>query len=71
MAATDGSLNKFCVRQMTPDDILGIIELQVRAFPGLPPWRPDQLTRHMEVFPEGQLVGPPGRQAGFWVRPVR
>jgi len=66
MATTGGSQNKFCVRQMTLDDVIGVIELQVRAFPGLPPWRPDQLTRHLEVFPEGQLVvsGPDGRILG-------
>ena len=44
------------VRQMTPDDITAVIELQLRAFPGLPPWRPEQLERHLAVFPEGQLV---------------
>jgi predicted amidohydrolase/GNAT superfamily N-acetyltransferase len=41
---------------MTPADIPAVIALQLRAFPGLPPWRLDQLTRHLEVFPEGQLV---------------
>jgi predicted amidohydrolase/ribosomal protein S18 acetylase RimI-like enzyme len=41
---------------MTPDDIPAVIELQIRAFPGLPPWRPAQLAHHLEVFPEGQLV---------------
>jgi predicted amidohydrolase/ribosomal protein S18 acetylase RimI-like enzyme len=56
MATPNGLPSQFTVRQMTPDDILGVIELQVRAFPGLPPWRPDQLARHLEVFPEGQLV---------------
>jgi predicted amidohydrolase/ribosomal protein S18 acetylase RimI-like enzyme len=56
MATPNGLPAQFEVRQMTPDDILGVIELQMRAFPGLPPWRPDQLARHLEVFPEGQLV---------------
>jgi predicted amidohydrolase/GNAT superfamily N-acetyltransferase len=41
---------------MTREDIPAVIELQMRAFPGLPPWRTDQLERHLEVFPEGQLV---------------
>ena len=56
---TDGAVdspNQFCVRQMTVDDISEVISLQVRAFPGQVPWRPDQLARHIEIFPEGQLV---------------
>ena len=56
MATTDGMVSRFYVRQMTPDDISAVIELQIRAFPGLPPWRPEQLAHHLEVFPEGQLV---------------
>jgi len=56
MATANGLPSEFCVRQMTMDDVPGVIELQVRAFPGLPPWRPDQLERHLDIFPEGQLV---------------
>ena len=56
MATTNGLPSQFNVRQMTIADVPAVIELQMRAFPGLPPWRPDQLTRHLEVFPEGQLV---------------
>jgi predicted amidohydrolase/GNAT superfamily N-acetyltransferase len=41
---------------MTYDDISGVIDLQLRAFPGLSPWKPEQLEHHLEVFPEGQLV---------------
>ncbi len=43
-------------RQMTPADIFAVIDLQRRAFPGMPPWREDQLTRHLDIFPEGQLA---------------
>jgi predicted amidohydrolase/GNAT superfamily N-acetyltransferase len=66
MATANGLPSEFSVRQMTLDDIPGVIELQVRAFPGLPPWRPDQLQRHLHVFPEGQLVvaDPAGRILG-------
>ena len=56
MANPVGQPSPFKVRQMTPDDISAVIELQLRAFPGLPPWKPEQLERHLEVFPEGQLV---------------
>jgi GNAT superfamily N-acetyltransferase len=56
MDTTNGPLKQFCVRQTTLDDIPAVIELQRRAFPGMPPWTAEQLTRHLEVFPEGQLV---------------
>jgi predicted amidohydrolase/GNAT superfamily N-acetyltransferase len=56
MATANGTLNHFCVREMTAEDIPGVIELQLRAFPGLSPWKPEQLVRHLELFPEGQLV---------------
>ena len=56
MATANGLPSEFSVRQMTLDDIPAVIDLQLRAFPGLPPWRPDQLERHLEIFPEGQLV---------------
>jgi predicted amidohydrolase/GNAT superfamily N-acetyltransferase len=56
MGATNGTIKHFCVRQMTVDDIQSVIDLQMRAFPGLPPWRTEQLVHHLTVFPEGQLV---------------
>lgn len=56
MNGEDSPSNQFCVRLMTLDDIPAVINLQVRAFPDQTPWRPEQLARHLEVFPEGQLV---------------
>ncbi len=56
METAGGPLRQFSVRPMTLDDVAAVIALQGRAFPGEPPWRADQLTRHLEVFPEGQLV---------------
>lgn len=44
------------VRPMTEADIEGVVALQKRAFPKMPPWTPNQLRRHMRTFPEGQLV---------------
>ena len=41
---------------MTRGDIPGVIALQRRAFPKMPPWMPNQLARHMATFPEGQVV---------------
>src|SRR5271165_2746783 len=56
MGPTNGRNKHFSVRQMTPDDFPAVIDLQVRAFPGLSPWRAEQLAHHLSVFPEGQLV---------------
>jgi len=44
------------VRPMTEADIEGVVALQKRAFPKMPPWTPNQLRRHMKTFPDGQLV---------------
>lgn len=56
MSATANSFHPFSVRAMTLEDIPAVIDLQVRAFPGLPPWRVEQLQNHLKVFPDGQLV---------------
>ena len=56
MHATARPLQHFCIREMTLEDIPAVIELQVRVFPGQPPWRAEQLANHLSVFPEGQLV---------------
>lgn len=56
MNTTANPIKHFCVRPMTLDDIPAVIDLQVRAFPGKPPWGAEQLARHIEIFPEGQLV---------------
>ncbi|MDB5096075.1 MAG: hypothetical protein JWM80_496 [Cyanobacteria bacterium RYN_339] len=44
------------VRPMQAADIEGVIALQKRAFPKMPPWTRRQLRLHLEHFPEGQLV---------------
>ncbi|HVL37923.1 MAG TPA: GNAT family N-acetyltransferase [Fimbriimonadaceae bacterium] len=50
----------FEVRAMCPGDIAGAVALQRACFP--PPfpaellWKPEHLQRHLEIFPEGQLV---------------
>ena len=56
MNTTAIPLKNFCVRQMTRDDIPAGIDLQLRAFPGKPPWGAEQLGHHLEIFPEGQIV---------------
>jgi predicted amidohydrolase/GNAT superfamily N-acetyltransferase len=66
MATTASPQSQFCVRQMAPTDIPSVIELQLQAFPGKPPWEAKQLEHHISVFPEGQLVvsGSNGRILG-------
>ena len=66
MVTTPSPQNQFRVRQMTVDDFPAVIQLQLNAFPGKPPWLPGQLERHFRIFPEGQLVvsGPSGRILG-------
>jgi predicted amidohydrolase/ribosomal protein S18 acetylase RimI-like enzyme len=56
MNTTAEPINHFRIRPMTLDDIPSVINLQLRAFPGKPPWGATQLAHHLEVFPEGQLV---------------
>src|ERR1700687_4589972 len=66
MATTTSPQSQFCVREMTLTDIPAVIELQLHAFPGKPPWEAGQLEHHISVFPEGQLVvsDPTGRILG-------
>jgi predicted amidohydrolase/GNAT superfamily N-acetyltransferase len=56
MNTTGDAVEQLCVRQMTLADVPAVIEQQRRAFPGEPAWRPEQMARHLEVFPKGQLV---------------
>ncbi|MEX1361906.1 MAG: GNAT family N-acetyltransferase, partial [Nannocystaceae bacterium] len=47
---------RLVVRRMKLGDIGAIRRLQERCFPGVAPWREDQLRNHIRVFPEGQIV---------------
>lgn len=44
------------VRNTRVEDFDGIIELTRRVYPTTPPWTRQQLTSHLEVFPDGQFV---------------
>lgn len=44
------------VRNTTPADFTGVIEMTGRVYPTSPPWTIDQLASHQRVFPEGQFV---------------
>lgn len=47
------------VRTTRPGDFPGIIALCRTTYPDSPPWTATQLTSHLKVFPEGQLVATP------------
>ncbi len=44
------------IRQMTEADLALVSALQLRAFPGMQPWKPEFLLKHIATFPEGRLV---------------
>jgi ribosomal protein S18 acetylase RimI-like enzyme len=44
------------VRPMTPQDVPAVVDLQRRAYPEKLAWTAEELTQHLAIFPEGQLV---------------
>lgn len=44
------------IRQLQAIDIPAVLELQSRVFPETLRWTPEELTRHLSIFPQGQLV---------------
>lgn len=56
------------VRQTTPADYDGIIDICRRVYPAASPWKKEQLATHGRLFPEGQFVAvdqESGRVAGM------
>ncbi|MBT2759463.1 bifunctional GNAT family N-acetyltransferase/carbon-nitrogen hydrolase family protein [Mesobacillus foraminis] len=47
---------KMIIRNMQREDIDGIIKMQNVCFPGMEPWKRDQLESHLSIFPDGQFV---------------
>jgi predicted amidohydrolase/ribosomal protein S18 acetylase RimI-like enzyme len=47
---------RISVRRMREKDFDAVVALQERAFPGMRPWKREQLANHIRIFPEGQLV---------------
>ena len=43
------------VRRLTAEDYDEIAALQKKCFPGMEPWRRDDIRSHVEQFPDGQL----------------
>ncbi|QTD42862.1 bifunctional GNAT family N-acetyltransferase/carbon-nitrogen hydrolase family protein [Sporosarcina sp. Te-1] len=44
------------IRQMEFEDIEKILSMQSVCFPGMEPWKREQLESHLDIFPEGQFV---------------
>lgn len=58
---SDGAgMPSIVVRQMTRSDVGAVIALQRRVYLEDLCWSEDELLRHMEIFPEGQLVAVDG-----------
>jgi predicted amidohydrolase/ribosomal protein S18 acetylase RimI-like enzyme len=57
MSAIDLSTfeKKITVRQIQPGDYERLVQLQLHCFPGMKPWKPDQLESQLQTFPEGQI----------------
>ena len=51
-----GETSHISVRQMTPADVPAVVDLQRRVYPVERAWSAEELTQHLAVFPEGQLV---------------
>lgn len=45
---------EICVRPLRRDDFECIVDLQLRCFPNMAPWKLEQLQSMLEIFPEGQ-----------------
>lgn len=46
---------KIVVRNICKEDIDDIMKLSARCFPGMVPWKREQLESHIRIFPEGQF----------------
>jgi GNAT superfamily N-acetyltransferase len=50
------------VRNTAARDFAGITDLCRRIYPDTPPWKAEQLSSHLRLFPEGQFVAVHGRE---------
>ncbi|GAE45205.1 carbon-nitrogen hydrolase [Mesobacillus boroniphilus JCM 21738] len=46
---------RMIIRNTKQEDIDEIIKMQNSCFPGMEPWKRDQLESHLEIFPEANL----------------
>ena len=52
----DSQRSSITIRPMMAEDVPAVVELQRRVFPAALAWTAEELTKHLSVFPEGQLV---------------
>jgi len=52
----DSQHSSITIRPMAAEDVPAVVELQRRVFPAALAWTAEELTKHLSVFPEGQLV---------------
>jgi predicted amidohydrolase/ribosomal protein S18 acetylase RimI-like enzyme len=46
---------KIVVRRIRFDDYDGLVQLQLKCFPGMKPWTREQIESQLRIFPEGQI----------------
>ncbi|MEJ2635017.1 MAG: GNAT family N-acetyltransferase [Calditrichia bacterium] len=46
---------KIVVRQIQPEDLDQIVQLQLKCFPGMQPWSKPEFQSQLRIFPEGQI----------------
>lgn len=46
---------RISVRPIHFDDYDRLVQLQLRCFPGMKPWEPEQLKSQLQIFPDGQI----------------
>jgi hypothetical protein len=44
------------MRPLRMDDFDALIAMQLRSFPGMRPWKHEQIASQLEIFPEGQIA---------------
>ncbi|MCB0416776.1 MAG: hypothetical protein KDD39_03945 [Bdellovibrionales bacterium] len=55
-AGKNQSKPKLEIRNATPEDVDGIVELVAQAYPGMPPYQPNMLRGQINNYPEGHFV---------------
>lgn len=58
------------VRRTTPRHIAGIRALSRLVYPHVPPWSEAEIARHLELFPEGQMVAVAAGEADRFAPPT-
>ncbi|MBU1095267.1 MAG: carbon-nitrogen hydrolase [Ignavibacteriae bacterium HGW-Ignavibacteriae-2] len=52
----DSFQKKIIVRNLKIDDYNDLVKLQLKCFPGMQPWKIEQIESQLKIFPEGQII---------------